>query len=102
MNAARRKKSNMGSAEVTRLRKTLSGRFLKSTLTATVDHKTVLALPAVGGKAIVKGSWKNVDGKYILTIKQGDKYLDIEAEVDGKTILFTSEGFVLVYENTRV
>jgi len=102
MNAARRKKVNMGSAEITRLRKTLSSIFLKSTLTATVDHQTVMKLPAAGSKAITKGSWKNVDGKYILTIKQGDQNLDLEAQVDGKTILFNKDGFVLVYENTRV
>jgi len=102
MNAARRKKANMGSAEVTRLRKTLSSIFLKSTLTATVDQKTVLKLPSAGSKATTKGTWKNVDGKYILTIRQGDQNLELEAQVDGKTILFTKDGFVLVYENTRV
>ena len=91
----------MGSADVTKLRRTLSSIFLKSTITATVDHKAVLKIPTAGSKAVNKGTWKNVDGKYILNIKQGDKNLDIEAQVDGKTILFTNEGFVLVYENTR-
>ncbi len=102
VNAARRKKANMGSAEITRMRKRLSEVFLQSTLTVTVDHKTVLKLPAVGSKATTKGSWKNVDGKYILTIRQGDKSVDLEALVDGKTIQFTQDGFVLVFENTRV
>lgn len=102
VNAARRKKVNMGSAEITRMRKRLSEVFLRSTLTATTDQKTVLKLPAVGSKATTKGSWKNVDGKYILTIRQGDKSVDLEAMVDGKTIQFTQDGFVLVFENTRV
>ena len=101
MNATRRKKVNMGSADVTKLRKTLSAIFLKSTLTATVDHRTVMKLPAAGSKAITKGTWKNVDGKYILTIRQGEQNLELEAQVDGKTILFTKDGLVLVYQNTR-
>ena len=101
MNATRRKKVNMGSADVTKLRRTLSSIFLKSTITATVDHKAVLKFPTAGNKAVNKGTWKNVDGKYILTIKQGDQNLELEAQVDGKTILFTKDGLVLVYENTR-
>lgn len=101
MNATRRKKVNMGSADVTKLRRTLSSIFLKSTITATVDHKAVLKIPTAGNKAVNKGTWKNVDGKYILTIKQGDQNLELEAQVDGKTILFTKDGLVLIYENTR-
>ncbi len=101
MNATRRKKVNMGSADVTKLRRTLSSIFLKSTITATVDHKAVLKIPTAGSKAVNKGTWKNVDGKYILNIKQGDQNLELEAQVDGKTILFTKDGLVLVYENTR-
>ena len=101
MNATRRKKVNMGSADVTKLRRTLSSIFLKSTITATVDHKAVLKIPTAGNKAVNKGTWKNVDGKYILTIKQGDQNMELEAQVDGKTILFTKDGLVLVYENTR-
>lgn len=102
VNAARRKKPNMGSAEITRMKKTLAAIFLKSTLIATVDHKIVIRLPAAGSKATTKGGWKNVDGKYTLTIKQGDQDLDVEALVDGNTIIFTKDGFVLVFENSRV
>jgi Colicin V production protein len=101
-NAARRKKPNMGSAEITRMKKTLASIFLKSTLIATVDHKLVIRLPAAGSKATTKGGWKNVDGKYTFTIKQGDQDLDVEALVDGNTIVFTKDGFVLVFENSRV
>ena len=61
----------------------------------------MLKIPTAGNKAVNKGTWKNVDGKYILTIKQGDQNLELEAQVDGKTILFTKDGLVLVYENTR-
>ena len=102
VNAARRKKPNMGSADITRMKKTLAAIFLKSTLIATVDHKIVLRLPAAGSKATTKGGWRNADGKYTLTIKQGDQDLDVEALVDGNTVIFTKDGFVLVFENSRV
>ncbi len=102
VNAARRKKPNMGSADITRMKKTLASIFLKSTLIATVDHKIVIRLPAAGSKATTKGGWKNADGKYTLTIKQGDQDIDVEALVDGNTIVFTKDGFVLVFENSRV
>lgn len=102
MNAARRKKPNMGSAEISKLKKNLSGIFLKSTITATVDQKIVLKIPAAGSKATTRGGWKSLDGKYLLTIKQGDQNIEVEALVDGKTIVFTKDGFVLVFENTRV
>ncbi len=102
MNAARRKKPNMGSAEITRLKKSLSGIFMKATITATVDQRIVFKVPAAGSKATTRGGWKNLDGKYLLTIKEGDKNIEVEAMVDGNTIVFTREGFVLVFENTRV
>ncbi len=104
MNAARRKKPNMGSAEITRLRNTLGGIFAKSTLIATIDHKAVLKIPSVGGsKGTTRGSWKNTDGKYILNISgDGGQKLELEAQVDGRNLIFTRDGFVLVFENTRV
>ncbi len=104
VNATRRKKVNMGSAELTRLRRYLAATFLKSILTTTVDHKAQLKHAASGDKApkITKGSWKNVDGKYVLTIRDNDQNIDLDAQIDGKTLQFTRDGVVLVFENTRV
>jgi Colicin V production protein len=102
MNATRRKRPNMGSADFTKLKKALNSIFVKSTLTATIDQHIVLKLPAAGSKGTTRGGWKNLDGKYLLTIKQGDQNLEIEAMVDGSTIVFTKDGFVLVFENMRV
>ena len=103
MNAARRKKPNMGSAEITRLRRTLGTVFQKSTITATIDNKAILKLPSVSGsKGTVQGSWKNSDGKYYLNIGEGGQRLDLEAQVDRRNLIFTKDGFVLIFENTRV
>jgi len=97
MNAARRRKP-MGSAQITKLRKDLSAIFLKSTIIATVHNQAILHLP----RGTTRGTWKNVDGKYILNFTQGGQNIELEAQVDGKTILFTKDGYVLVFENTRV
>lgn len=104
VNATRRKRVNMGSADLTKLRRYLAATFLNSTLTATVDQKAQLKLASSGNRPpkVNKGSWKNVDGKYILTIRQDDKNVDLEATFDGKSVQFSREGMVLVFENTRV
>jgi hypothetical protein len=103
MNAARRKKPTMGSLEIRKLRTTLGAIFVKSMLTATIDRKAILKIPSISGsKGTVRGSWKNTDGKYSLGISEDGKKLELEAEVDGRHLIFTKDGFVLVFENTRV
>ena len=103
MNAARRKKPTMGSLEIRKLRATLGAAFVKSTLTATIDHKAVLKLPSISGsKGTVRGSWKNTGGKYSLGITEDGKKLELEADVDGRNLIFSKDGVVLVFENTRV
>jgi hypothetical protein len=103
MAAARRKTPTMGSAEIRKLRAAL-GAFAKSTLIATVDQKAILKMPSVkGGKGTVQGRWKNTNGAYSINIGGGGgQQLDLEAQVDGRSIIFTREGTVLVFENTRV
>ena len=103
MNAARRKKPTMGSLQIRQLRAALGTMFARSTLTATIDHKAILKLPAVpGSKGTVSGIWKSSAGKYILGITEDGKKLELEAEVDGRNLIFTKDSFVLVFENTRV
>jgi hypothetical protein len=102
-NAARRKKPNMGSAEITRLRKYLTAEFRNATLTATIDNKAILKLSSGGGgKGVTQGSWKSTDGKYLVNISEGGKKLDLDVQVDGRTLVLTKGEFVLVFENTRV
>jgi len=103
MNAARRKKPTMGSLEIRRLRAALGALFARSTLTATIDRKAILKLPAVSGsKGTVQGSWKSSGGRYILAITEDGKRIELEAEVDGRNLIFTKDNMVLVFENTRV
>jgi hypothetical protein len=102
MNAARRKKP-MGSAEIRRLRTILGTFFARSVLTATIDQKAIWKLPSVSGsKGTVQGSWKYAAGRYTLSITEDGKRLEVEAEVDGRHLIFSKDGVVLVFENTRV
>jgi len=103
MNAARRKKPNMGSAEITRLRQGLGTVFQKAVLTATIDNNAILKLPSLSGSGgTVQGTWKNTDGRYYLILSEGGKKLELEAQVDRRNLIFTKDGLVLVFENTRV
>ncbi len=104
VNATRRRKANMGSRELTNLRRYLAATFLNSTLTTTIDQRAVLKHAKSGDSAakVTKGNWKTVDGRYVLTIREDDKTMELEAMVDGKTIQFSRDGIVLVFENTRV
>lgn len=100
---ARRKTPTMGSAEIRKLRLEL-GAFAKSTLTATVDQKAILKMPsAKGSKGTVQGRWKNTNGSYSIHVGGGGgQQMDLEAQVDGRSLIFTFGGRVLVFENTRV
>lgn len=104
VNATRRRKANMGSRELTNLRRYLAATFLNSTLTTTIDQRAVLKHAKSGDSPakVTKGNWKTVDGRYVLTIREDDKTMELDAMVDGKTIQFSRDGIVLVFENTRV
>jgi hypothetical protein len=103
MNAARRKKPTMGSADIRKLRTALGTVFAKSVLIATIDQKAVLKIPSISGsKGTVQGSWKYAAGKYTLGVTEDGKRMELDAEVDGRHLIFTMNGVVLVFENTRV
>jgi len=98
MNAARRKTPTMGSLQIRKMRDNM-GAFAKSILTATIDRKVILKLSS---KGTVQGSWKSGAGKYSLGITENGKRLELEAEVEGRNLIFTKDNLVLVFENTRV
>jgi hypothetical protein len=103
MSRARRLKPNMGSAEITRLRKIMGSVFMNATLIATVDNKAVLKLPSAGSKGVTRGTWKSgADGKYVLNVTENGQKMDLDVVVDGRNLIFTKDSYVLVFENTRV
>lgn len=99
---ARRKKPTMGSAELTRLRKTLATAFLNGQFTATVDNRAILKL-ASAGSGSTTGRWKtDKDGRYIFELTEAGKTLELEVIIEGRELIFSKDGYVLVFENTRV
>ncbi len=100
---ARKQKPNMGSAEYKRLKTVIGTEFLNSTLTAMVDNKAILKRPSAGSKGLIQGTWKSTaDGKYLFNVSEGGRKLGLEVMVDGRNLIFTKDGNVLVFENTRV
>ncbi|HXJ59994.1 MAG TPA: CvpA family protein [Verrucomicrobiae bacterium] len=102
MNLARRRKPNMGSAEIKRLRQEFGVLMKDAALVATVDNRVILKLPSQGKDKTVKGSWKTSGSSYILTTSEEGKKLEGEANVDGKNLFFNKGGSVMVFENSRV
>jgi len=100
---ARRLKPTMGSAELRRLRTILTTSFRDSTLTTTIDNKAILKLPALKDKGTQQGSWKSgSDGRYLLRFRDSSQGGEMEVLIDGKNLIFTRDGFTLVFENARV
>ena len=102
MNLARRRKPNMGSAEIKRLRQQFGGALKDAILVATVDNRIILKLPSQGKDKAVKGAWHSSGTGYTLTTSEDGKKQEGEANVDGRNLIFTKDGYVMVFENTRV
>ena len=97
---ARRRKPTIGSAELTRLRRSLAAIFANATFIATVDNKAILRTPSNPQAKEMTGTWKSAGGgQYIL---EGDPKGEVKAYVDGKHVTFVKEGVALVFDNTRV
>jgi hypothetical protein len=104
MNAARRKDPNMGSAGIVRLRTAMAVLFKDAMFTATIDNKAILNLPAFpSDRGTVRGTWKGAgETRYELNVTDDGKRINLDVQVDGKNLIFTKDGFVLVFQNTRV
>ncbi len=100
LNLARRKKPNMGSAEIRKLRQDLTG-LSKATLVATVDNKAIVKFGS-GSSGTTQGTWKGGDGKYVLRVSEASKRVDLEVTIEGRNLIFSKDGHFMVFENTRV
>ena len=97
MKLARKNKPNLNSVEITRLRKVFRFTMAKSTVLATVDGKVVLKIPAVNNTT--QGTWKSGNGgRYILTLVEGNKNVDIQAVAEGSKLTVVKDGFSFVFE----
>ena len=99
---ARKRKPTMSLVELKRLRAAM-GALNNAMVIATVDHKTYLRVPSLSGdRGNTKGTWKTSGSSYSLGFSEGAQKTEIEAAIEGRNLIFTKDGFVLVFENTRV
>ena len=96
---AKRAKPNMGSAEL-RWAKRVLGSLANANFTATIDQQAILKIPSTNSAAVtIKGGWQaSSGGKYQLNLKEAAKALDVEASVEANKLVFSKDGFNLVFE----
>lgn len=93
---ARKKKPNLNSVEITRLRRTFRGAMAKATLLATIDSKVFLKIPSA--KSTSEGTWKaGTSGQYILTLAESGRNVDVQAAVEGSKAMLVKDGFTFVF-----
>jgi hypothetical protein len=103
-----RTKPNISSREMQKMREWFTATFSKTSFVARTDHQaTVKNLPqdrlsAAGtapasGTQTVQGQWKNLDGKYQLTVSTAGKEAELAAVVEGDRLMITGDGRNLVF-----
>jgi hypothetical protein len=105
LGAIRRAKPHMSSRDMQAWRHFIDTTFGKTTLIARPDHSVALknapglklpatAAPAASSLQNFSGEWKDVEGKYLLTLAGND----LPASVDGDRLTVKSEGTELVFD----
>ena len=96
------------SREMQRMREWIVAAYSKTSFVAKTDHQATLKnLPQVSmpgsaamagsGPQTVQGQWKNLDGKYQITITSAGREADLAATVEGDRITIAGEGMNLVF-----
>jgi len=105
----RRAMPNLPSSQMQIMKKWMVVAFAKTSLVAMSDHQAILKnvpqlkLPAAGaaappvGPQTLQGQWKNLDGKYQLTLSTGGKDEDLSATVEGDRLTIKSNGMTLAF-----
>src|SRR6266568_3417612 len=105
----RRSMPNLPSSQMQIMKKWMVVAFAKTSLVAMTDHQAILKnvpqlkLPAAGpapppvGPQTLQGQWKNLDGKYQLTVSAGGKDEDLSATVEGDRLTIKSNGMTLAF-----
>jgi len=104
-----RTKPNISSREMLRQKEWMVAAYSKTSFVAKTDHQAALknvpqarasaagAAPGIGPQTM-PGTWKNLDGKYQLTVSTGGREAELEAVVDGDRLTITGEGMNLVFD----
>ena len=101
-------KPNMSSTEMQRMKKWMVSAFAKTSFVAMTDHKAILKnlpplklpaanAPGAGGPQTIEGQWKNLDGKYEVSLSLGGKEEQLSATVEGDRLLIKNPGVDLAF-----
>ena len=92
----RRSKATITLAELRRARLVL-GKMKDSVLTAMIDKRAILKLPAEGQTA--QGTWKDSGGgNYALSLGGKQSQNPVQASVEANKLLVSKDGYLLVFE----
>jgi hypothetical protein len=106
----RKAKPNITSKEMQIWRNWMMAAFAKTSFVAMTDHQAILknvpqlrlpaagAAPSSGGPQTLKGQWKNLDGKYELTLAGGTRDEQLSASIEGDRLTIAGAGMGLVFD----
>lgn len=105
----RKAKPNISSKEMLNWKRWMVATFAKTSFVAMTDHQAILKnvpplkLPtpgavAVGGQHTLKGEWKNLEGKYQLTLSGASRDEEVTAAIEGDRLTIAGEGLSLVFD----
>jgi hypothetical protein len=105
INAFRRMKPNTTSKELLAVRRYITSAFENTSFVAMTDGKAILKnspplrlTPAASATPqTYEGGWKNLDGKYQLTLTLGGSPQDLAATVEGDRLTLANEGIGFVF-----
>ena len=104
INLFRRLKPNITAKELNLVRRAISVAFEKTSFVAMTDGKSILKNcpplhfpPTSVAVKNYEGLWKNLDGKYQLTMNFDGTEQDLPATVDGDRLTVSSEGVGLIF-----
>ena len=105
INAFRRMKPNTTTKELLAVRRYITAAFEKTSFVAMTGGKALLKnsppLRLTPAAAVTpqtyEGDWKNLDGKYQLTLTMGGSPQDLAATVDGDRLTLANEGIGFVF-----
>jgi hypothetical protein len=103
-----RTKPNISSREMQRQKEWMLAAYSKTSFMAKTDHQAILksipqVKPAAAGSPpgfslqTLQGTWKNLDGKYQLTLSTGGREAELAAAVEGERLTITGDGMNLVF-----
>lgn len=95
---AKRRKPNMTLADI----KWFSSAFrpmASAYLLAAIDNRAILKVPGSGTPQSLEGTWKReTSTKYIITLSEGGKTLDLPANVESTKLILTKDNRDMVFE----